>query len=76
MSEATPAAAVARQAVWPPIVLGLAMLGSVWFLASAAVPYLGLDPERFGEYWPRRGWLLAHIAGGMVAPDDRGGPTG
>jgi uncharacterized membrane protein len=43
------------------------MLGSVWFLASAAVPYLGLDPERFGEYWPRRGWLLAHIAGGTTA---------
>ena len=26
-----------------------------------------LDQQRFGAYWPRRGWLLLHIASGMVA---------
>jgi hypothetical protein len=32
-----------------------------------AFPYLTLDQQWFGPYWPRRGWLLPHIAGGMVA---------
>jgi Predicted membrane protein (DUF2306) len=32
-----------------------------------AFPYLTLDQQRFGPYWPRRSWLLLHITGGMVA---------
>ena len=50
----------------------LAGLGGVaaialFFILVAAVPYLTLSQQRFGVYWPRRGWLLLHIAGGMVA---------
>jgi uncharacterized membrane protein len=44
-----------------------AALTAVGFVLIAAVPYFTLDQQRFGPYWPRRGWLLLHIAGGMVA---------
>lgn len=40
---------------------------AVGFFAAFAAPYLALDPQRFGRYWPRRGWLLLHITGGAVA---------
>lgn len=61
--------------VWTPrptprrtlISLALAFAIAVAFVLLAAVPYLTLNEARFGPYWPRRGWLLAHIAGGMVA---------
>lgn len=29
--------------------------------------YLHYDAASFDPYWPRRGWLLLHITGGMVA---------
>jgi uncharacterized membrane protein len=29
--------------------------------------YLHYNPAGFEAFWPRRGWLLAHISGGMVA---------
>jgi hypothetical protein len=37
------------------------------FLIVFALPYFGLDQKRFGPYWPRRGWLLIHITGAMIA---------
>ena len=37
------------------------------FLIFVAFPYFGLDQARFGPYWPRRGWLLLHLAGGTAA---------
>jgi hypothetical protein len=54
------------------------MLGALAFVVLAALPYLSLlgsedtarqtlDEVNFGLYWPRRGWLLLHIAGGMIA---------
>jgi uncharacterized membrane protein len=43
------------------------MVAALWFLSSYAFPYLTMDPDRMGIYWPRRDWLLVHIAGGMVA---------
>lgn len=49
------------------VTLGIALTIAVAFVLLAAVPYLTLNEARFGPYWPRRGWLLAHIAGGMVA---------
>jgi uncharacterized membrane protein len=57
-----------RGAEWGRLVAlaGVAAIGIVFVLA-AAIPYLTLDQQRFGVYWPRRGWLLLHIAGGMVA---------
>ena len=29
--------------------------------------YLNYNAEGFYEYWPKRGWLLLHITGGMMA---------
>ena len=47
--------------------MGLAMLIAIGFLAAFAFPYFTLNQQRFGMYWPRRGWLLLHILPGMVA---------
>jgi hypothetical protein len=49
-------------------VLGLAVAGALMFIGVAAVPYyVRIDEEQFRQYWPMRGWLLAHITMGMVA---------
>jgi hypothetical protein len=57
--------------------IGLAALAAIAFIVLAALPYramLGsqeaarqtLQDFQFA-YWPRRGWLLTHIAGGLIA---------
>jgi len=49
-------------------VLGLAVAGALVFIGVAALPYfLSMDEAQFRQYWPMRGWLLAHIGMGMVA---------
>jgi multisubunit Na+/H+ antiporter MnhB subunit len=49
-------------------VLGLAVAGALVFIGVAALPYfLRTDEAQFRQYWPMRGWLLVHIAMGMVA---------
>ena len=68
-------ATVASRAVpsrWPLLgTLGVALAAALLFWVVAALPYLSLDPARFGVpeqmYWPRRYELLAHIAGGTLA---------
>jgi len=55
----------------------LALIGAVAFVVLAALPYFTflftdapnrfVDEVRFGLYFPRRGWLLLHIVGGMIA---------
>ena len=46
----------------------LLAVAAIVFVAIAAVPYfIQVNAEKFGDYWPRRGWLLLHITGGMVA---------
>ena len=60
------------------VIIGLAMLGAMLFILVAAVPYFSfvaseelarrsVEPVRFASYWPKRAWLLTHIAGGLVA---------
>jgi hypothetical protein len=49
------------------LILGAATALALWFVITFAFPYLTLDQQRFGPYWPRRGWLVLHIAGGMAA---------
>ena len=49
------------------ILLGLAAVLALGFLAMFALPYSTLDETTFGRFWPKRGWLLTHLAGGMVA---------
>jgi uncharacterized membrane protein len=57
---------------WPLLgLLAAALTAAVLFWVVAALPYLSLDPARFGVpeqmYWPRRYGLLPHIAGGTLA---------
>ncbi len=48
--------------------LGVAGLAGLVFVVGFALPYFALDPEHFGpHFWPRRGRLLVHVAGGIVA---------
>jgi predicted membrane protein DUF2306 len=57
--------------------IGLAAIAALVFIAVAAWPYRAmfgseesarqaLQDFQF-SYWPRRGWLLVHIAGGLIA---------
>ena len=57
--------------------IALAAIAAVLFVVVAALPYralLGSEDvakrtlQDFQiQYWPRRGWLLTHIAGGLIA---------
>jgi hypothetical protein len=47
--------------------LSLAALVAVVFVGAVAVPYFLSSTYGPPEYAPRRGWLLLHIAGGIVA---------
>src|SRR5438093_1004084 len=49
------------------VVLSLAALGALVFVGGFAVPYFLSSSYGPPEYAPRRGWLLLHIVGGMVA---------
>jgi uncharacterized membrane protein len=65
--------AVAAQA--PPgirfpkaLALGVVLLLAGAFIFHYVFPYyLHYNATVFDEFWPRRGWLLAHISSGMVA---------
>jgi predicted membrane protein DUF2306 len=56
--------AVSRGAI---ATLAAAALVAAAFVAVVALPYFALDQAHFQTYWPRRGWLLLHIATGIVA---------
>jgi hypothetical protein len=47
--------------------LSLTALAAVVFVAGAAMPYLMSSSYGPPEYAPRRGWLLLHIVGGIIA---------
>src|SRR5262245_28242169 len=53
------------------VLLGIAVLSALLFLAVAAFPYLRFQHDSFGQFpdffWPRRYGLLLHIIGGMIA---------
>jgi Predicted membrane protein (DUF2306) len=59
------------------VLIGVAALAALVFILGAAWPYRALlgseDSARQAlegyqfSYWPRRGWLLVHIAGGLIA---------
>lgn len=48
-------------------ILSLAALGALVFVGGFAVPYFLSSSYGPPEYAPRRGWLLLHIVGGMIA---------
>jgi uncharacterized membrane protein len=47
--------------------LALVTIIGLIFIAVAALPYFSLNETQFRTYWPRRWWLLLHIATGIVA---------
>ena len=47
--------------------ISIAALLASGFFVDVALPSLRLDPEALARYWPRRWWLLVHIAAGAVA---------
>jgi hypothetical protein len=49
------------------VLLSLTALAAVVFVAGAAIPYFLSSSYGPPEYAPRRGWLLLHIVGGMIA---------
>jgi hypothetical protein len=49
------------------MLLSLTALAAVVFVAGAAMPYFLSSSYGPPEYAPRRGWLLLHIVGGMIA---------
>ena len=45
----------------------LVFLGARFFISNA-IPFLtDISPDKFGRFWPRRAWLLTHIAGSGLA---------
>lgn len=70
MSSRVAATAQVRPAVRVPKTFALAailLLGSAFVFHYVFPYYLHYNPAGFEEFWPRRGWLLAHISSGMVA---------
>jgi len=49
------------------ILLVLTGVAALVFVAAAAIPYFLSSSYGPPEYAPRRGWLLLHIGGGMIA---------
>jgi hypothetical protein len=49
------------------VLLSLTALAGIVFVAIAAVPYFLSSSYGPPEYAPRRGWLLLHIVGGIIA---------
>ncbi len=58
-------------------IIAVAAVAAIFFVVVAAFPYRAMlgseDAARRAlqdfqfSYWPRRGWLLTHIAGGLIA---------
>ena len=70
MSSRVTVTAPVRPAVRVPKTFALAavLLLACAFVFHYVFPYyLHYNPAGFEGFWPRRGWLLAHISSGMVA---------
>jgi len=65
----TPAIETARPARRWGLVAVFCILaaGALWFIQRAARQYGVYDPVSYGDLWPRRGGLIPHMAGGLVA---------
>jgi uncharacterized membrane protein len=65
----TPAIETARPARRWGLVAAFCILaaGALWFIQQAARQYGVYDAVSYGDLWPRRGGLIPHMAGGLVA---------
>jgi uncharacterized membrane protein len=51
-----------------PLALSALALFALWFVNRNALPYFEFSEAHYGPYfWPRRWWLVLHIAGGVAA---------
>jgi Predicted membrane protein (DUF2306) len=62
----------AQQTSWKKGVSWLLALTAIFFAArffvfSAGHYFIDFSPTSYGEYWPKRGFLLMHIIGGSLA---------
>lgn len=53
----------AAWAIWWAAILSLAL----YFIVDNALRYFSWDPAIYKRYWDRAGWLLLHVASGIVA---------
>ena len=57
-----------KSRTWIAVTLGGAAMLAGWFIVRSALPYFNVSPDQYGPYfWPRRWWLVLHIAGGVIA---------
>jgi uncharacterized membrane protein len=57
-----------KSVTWIAIILGAAAVLAGWFIVRSALPYFNVSLDHYGPYfWPRRWWLILHIASGIVA---------
>ena len=68
MNSSVAVAADPRAGRGAAAILSFTAIAALVFIGVAAIPYfLRMDEVQFRQYWPMRGWLLAHITMGMVA---------
>jgi len=68
MNATTAAAVRGNSRVLIITLLSALALAAAWFIARRALPYFELSPAQYGpHFWPRRWWLILHIAGGVTA---------
>ena len=57
-----------KSITWIAVILGGAAVLAGWFIVRSALPYFNVSFDHYGPYfWPRRWWLVIHVASGVVA---------
>src|SRR5262245_43522615 len=49
------------------ILLGFSTVLALWFLNNSALRYFSVSQDSYGIFWPRHGWLFAHVIAGTLA---------
>jgi uncharacterized membrane protein len=49
------------------VLVALLAASALWFIQDRARVYLNYDAKSYADMWPRRGGLIPHMAGGLVA---------
>lgn len=64
----SPASVAPGSRILPRLGWLVVLAGFAYFVAHNVPRYLVLTPESYGKYfWPRAGWLLPHVVGGLLA---------
>lgn len=57
-----------KSRLWVALILSGTALLAGWFIVRSALPYFNVSADHYGPYfWPRRWWLVIHIASGVTA---------